>query len=283
MSNHPGILYVVATPLGNLADISARALEVLRSVDLIAAEDTRHSARLLRHYTIGTPLTSLHDHNERDKSASLITRLQNGESIALISDAGTPLVSDPGYHLVAAAQAADVVVSPVPGPCAAIAALSVSGLPSDAFVFEGFPPVKTQARRQWLAARRAEPRTLVFYESPHRIVVSLADMAAELGEARRAVIARELTKKFETVHGAPLGDLVRWVEADADQQKGEFVVLVEGAQVAERSEIEGEGERVLRVLLEELSVKQASSLAARLTGAKKSALYQRALQIKDGG
>lgn len=278
MSN-PGVLYVVATPIGNLDDLSPRALLTLNEVALIAAEDTRHSAKLLQHFGILTPVTAFHEHNEREKSAELIAVLLKGKGIALISDAGTPLVSDPGYRLVHAAHDAGIRVAPLPGACAAIAALSASGLPSDRFAFEGFPPVKSAARRSWLEALAREPRTLIFYESPHRILESLQDMAAVFGAARTAVYARELSKHFETVRHATLGELVEWVGGDPNQQRGEIVVLVHGAAALE-SEIQDEAARIVRILIKDLPVSQAAALAAEITGQKKNQLYELALQLK---
>lgn len=278
-----GILYIVATPLGNLGDMTPRAVETLTQVQVIAAEDTRHSLPLLRHFGIVTPCIALHDHNERERSAELITRLQAGENIALISDAGTPLISDPGYHLVRAAREHGLRVVPVPGPSALIAALSVSGLPTDRFVFEGFLPAKATARRQRLEELRIDSRTVVFFESGHRIVDSLQDMAQVLGLARRAVVARELTKIFETIQGDTLSGLCQWVQVDHHQQKGEFVVLVQGADRAENAAADAEAERIVRLLLNELPVKQAAALAAKITGQKKNFLYSMALKIIDDG
>lgn len=274
-----GTLYVVATPIGNLGDMTPRAIAVLQQVDLIAAEDTRHSGPLLQHFGITTSCIACHDHNERQIAAGLVERIQRGESIALISDAGTPLVSDPGYHLVRTAREAGVPVVPIPGASAMIAALSVSGLPSDRFSFEGFLPAKSAARRQRLQTLVDDSRTLIFYESTHRIEESLADMAEVFGVDRYAVIAREITKRFETVHGDTLANLIAWIDADANQTKGEFVVMVHGAEEREASEIDAESERVLKLLLEELPVKQAAALAAKITGAKKNALYQFALGL----
>lgn len=278
MSNR-GVLYVVATPIGNLDDLSPRALLTLNEVALIAAEDTRHSAKLLQHFGILTPVTAFHEHNEREKSAELITLVSQGKSIALISDAGTPLVSDPGYRLVHAAHAAAIRVVPLPGACAAIAALSASGMPSDRFAFEGFPPVKSAARRTWLEALARDARTLIFYESPHRILESLQDMVTVFGAARMAVYARELTKHFETVRHTSLGELVEWVGADPNQQRGEIVVLVHGASAVE-SENQGEAERIMRILIKDLPVSQAAALAAEITGIKKNQLYELALKLK---
>lgn len=276
-----GLLYVVATPIGNLADISARALHTLGSVQLIAAEDTRHSARLLHHYGIKTPCIALHEHNEREMSVTLLERLASGISIALICDAGTPLISDPGYHLVRGARAHHISVVPIPGACALISALSASGLPSDRFVFEGFLPAHAGPRKSRLEALKDEPRTLIFYESPHRVLECLIDLAATLGQDRPAVIARELTKTFETVHGASLAELCAWMQADNNQQKGEFVILVQGSIIT--GSMTGEAERIVRILLRELPLKQAAALAAEITGLKKNALYDYALSLKPNG
>jgi 16S rRNA (cytidine1402-2'-O)-methyltransferase len=281
VSNQPGILYVVATPIGNLDDLSPRALLTLNEVSLIAAEDTRHSSKLLRHFGILTPVIAFHEHNERDKAAELIAILGKGKSLALISDAGTPLVSDPGYRLVHAAHAAGIRVAPLPGACAAIVALSASGLPSDRFAFEGFPPAKSTARRAWFEALASEPRTIIVYESPHRIVESLHDMVMVFGETRTAVYARELTKQFETVRNATLGEIAHWVEGDSNQQRGEIVVLIHGAAPA-AAEASEDAARILRILIKELPVSQAAALAAEITGQKKNQLYELALQLKPG-
>ena len=267
-----GTLYVVATPIGHLGDLSVRALETLRTVDAICAEDTRHTRQLLSHFGVERPLLALHEHNEDAQAASLVRRLLDGESLALVSDAGTPLVSDPGYRLVRAARAAGLRVSPVPGACAAIAALSVAGLPSDRFVFEGFLPAKGAARRDRLARLVSESRTLLFYESGHRIEESLADMAAAFGPDRPAVLARELTKLFETVLGETLGALVEQVGADPHQRKGEFVVMVQGAGEDADARI-SEGRRVYATLSAHLPPSTAAKLAAELTGAPRKALY----------
>ncbi len=278
-----GVLYIVATPLGNLGDMTPRAVETLSHVQVIAAEDTRHSLPLLRHFGIATPCLALHDHNERERSGELIARLQAGESIALISDAGTPLISDPGYHLVHAAREQGLRVVPIPGPSALIAALSVAGLPTDRFVFEGFLPAKMAARRHRLEALRIEARTVVFFESGHRIVESLGDMVHVFGADRPAVVARELTKVFETIQGDALSGLCQWVQSDLHQQKGEFVVLVQGVIPAENEETTAETERIIRILLAELPVKQAAALAARITGQKRNFLYGMALRIAEHG
>lgn len=277
----PGTLYVVATPIGNLDDISARMLKTLQNVALIAAEDTRHSARLMQHFGINTPLIACHDHNERDQGLRLVERLLAGESIALISDAGTPLISDPGFHLVRAARAAGVPVVPVPGPCALVAALSAAGLPSDRFVFEGFLPARSSGRRQQLEALCEEPRTLIFYEAPHRLLESLRDMQTVFGDERVVVLARELTKTFETIKGAPLVELCAWVEADSNQQRGECVLLVEGWRAPEGEEsLSAEVLRILQLLLAELPLKRAAALAAEITGVRKNLLYQEALRLQ---
>ena len=274
MTQHAaGKLWIVATPIGNLDDLSARAQAILRQVDLVAAEDTRHSAALLQHYAISTRRIALHEHNEREASADLVQKMRNGAQIALISDAGTPLVSDPGFRLVRAAREAGCEVSPVPGPCAAIAALSAAGLPSDRFAFEGFLPAKASARRERLQALVAEPRTLIFYESSHRIVEALDDLAAVFGGDRHAVVARELTKLFETVLDGALADLTARIKADANQQRGEFVVLVAGAGDEADAARLAEGRRVFELLRKDLPPGRAAKLAAEITGAPRNALY----------
>jgi len=280
MTNRQGVLYVVATPIGNLRDISERAIATLKDVARIAAEDTRHSARLLSHYGIDTPMVAVHEHNEREITPQLLERLAAGDDLALISDAGTPLVSDPGFCLVRAARAAGYRVVPVPGPAACIAALSVSGLPADHFVFEGFLPVRPAARRKRLQALLREERTLVFHESSHRIVECLADMADILGAARPAVIARELTKLFETIESGDLAALLAWLQADPNQQKGEFVVLVQGAPPSGDDALDETARRVLEVLVAELPLRQAAALAAKITGVSRNALYAQALALK---
>lgn len=268
----PGTLHIVATPIGNLGDLSPRALETLRSVAAICAEDTRHTRQLLSHFGLERPLLALHQHNEDAQAAQLIARLQAGDSLALVSDAGTPLVSDPGFRLVRAARAAGIRVSPVPGACAAIAALSVAGLASDRFAFEGFLPAKASARRERLARLATEPRTLLFYESAHRIEEALADMAAAFGDERPAVLARELTKLFETVLDGSLAQLRERVAADPNQRKGEFVVMIEGAGEDADAQIV-EGRRLYAKLSEYLKPSQAAKLAAELSGAPRKALY----------
>ncbi|MCR4347580.1 MAG: 16S rRNA (cytidine(1402)-2'-O)-methyltransferase [Sulfuricaulis sp.] len=282
-SINQGTLYVVATPIGNLEDMAPRAVRTLSEVDLIAAEDTRHSGKLLRHFGIGTKTEAIHEHNERNQVPRLIEILKGGKSIAFITDAGTPLVSDPGFHLVRAARQAGIRVTPVPGACAAIAALSAAGLPSDRFVFEGFPPAKSVARRAVFEKLCEEGRTLIFYESPHRILESLKDMSEVFGDGREAVLARELTKQFETLHSATLAELLEWVGRDANQQLGEFVILIHGVPRVEQSAVDEETGRVLKILLEELPVKQAAALAAKITGLKKNKLYEHALALKRDG
>lgn len=267
-----GTLFIVATPIGNLGDLTPRALETLRSVAAICAEDTRRSGQLLSHFGVATPLLALHEHNEDALAQRVVERLSAGDSLALVSDAGTPLVSDPGFRLVRAARAAGIKVSPLPGACAAIAALSVAGLPSDRFTFEGFMPAKASARREHLQRLAGETRTLVFYESSHRIAESLADMRAAFGDERPAVLARELTKLFETVLDGTLADLHAQVEADDNQRKGEFVVMVQGAGDDLDARLV-EGRRVYGLLSQHLPPSAAAKLAAEITGAPRKALY----------
>lgn len=267
-----GTLHVVATPIGNLGDLSPRALETLRAVAAICAEDTRHTRQLLAHYGIEQTLIALHEHNEAGLAERIVARLRAGESLALVSDAGTPLVSDPGFRLVAAARAAGIRVSPIPGPSALIAALSVAGLPSDRFSFEGFLPAKAGARRERLAELAAEPRTLIFYESSHRIEDALVDAVAVIGADRPAAIARELTKLFETVLSGSLGELQARVAADPDQRKGEFVLLIQGITDETEAKLI-EGRRIYAKLIEHLPPSTAAKLAAELSGAPRKELY----------
>jgi len=273
-----GILYIVATPLGNLQDISARAVETLKAVNVIAAEDTRHSRKLLQHFGINTAMLALHEHNEEQQCAKLIKRLLNGEAIALISDAGTPLVSDPGYHLVRAAHDNGVLVVPIPGPCALITALSAAGLPSDRFVFEGFLPVKQGKRQTALHVVAEEARTIIYYEAPHRIVATITDIVEVLGPDRHIVIARELTKIHETIYGANASALLDWLLADENRQRGEFVILIAGATKKNDLQDLQDAERILKILLDELPAKQAVSLAAKITGQRKNLLYDMSLR-----
>jgi 16S rRNA (cytidine1402-2'-O)-methyltransferase len=274
-------LYIVATPIGNLADISQRAIEVLQQVDLIAAEDTRHSSHLLQHYAIKTPSISLHEHNEQQRSEELLNRLQQGESIALISDAGTPLISDPGYRLVSLVRQHDIKVVPVPGSCALITALSASGLTSDRFSFEGFLPAKASTRRQVLESLQHETRTMIFYESPRRLLSSLNEIGQVMGLDRKVCLARELTKLHETIITLPIAELIEWVGSDSNQQRGECVVLVDGAVVEESGD--EEVRRTLTVLLEDLPVKRAAAMTAKLLNVSKNKAYELALKIQQQG
>jgi len=281
VSNDPGgVLYVVATPIGNREDFSPRAQRVLAEVDLVAAEDTRHSGRLLAAFGIRATLRAFHEHNEERLVPELIRQLCEGKRVALISDAGTPLISDPGFTLVRACHEAGVRVVPVPGPSAAIAALSVSGLPSDRFRFEGFLPRTGAKRREALAGLRAERATLIFYEAPHRLEQMLADVAEVLGAERRAVLTRELTKVHETVLPASLGELVRRVAEDPEQRLGEIVLIVAGNSAEAGGPERQSVDDLLKILLDYLPVKQAAAAAARATGEKKNALYERALQLR---
>ena len=257
-----------------------RAIEVLQCADLVAAEDTRHSQRLLSHFNIDTPLVAYHDHSDDRRTAQILERLEQGQTIALISDAGTPLISDPGYRLVREARARGIRVVPVPGACAFVAALSAAGLPSDRFSFEGFLPSKSGARERVLESLAREERTMVFYEAPHRVLDTLQAMAAVFGAEREAVIARELTKAFETFHLAPLAELCDWVAADSNQRRGEIVLLVRGAERKQGAELDVEAERVMKLLLGELPPKRAAALAAEITGVSKKALYNWSLEQK---
>lgn len=275
-----GTLFVVATPIGNLDDLSSRAREVLASVDLVAAEDTRVTGRLLSHFGIECRLSALHEHNEKDRAGDLIRRLRAGESIALVCDAGTPLISDPGFNFVRSAHAAGITVSPVPGPSALVAALSASGLPTDRFTFEGFLPAKKGARAERLRALQDESRPMIFYESVHRIDDSLADMIATFGGDRDAFIGRELTKLHEQSVAAPLAELAAMIAGGDIPAKGEFVVIVAGAE--DRPTSAADVDRLLGVLLEALPGKQAADIAARVTGGSRNAIYQRMLELKDG-
>lgn len=267
-----GTLWIVATPIGNLADISSRAVELLGRVAIVAAEDTRHTAQLLSHCGVRANLVSCHDHNESEQVPGLIARLLAGDDVALVSDAGTPLVSDPGFRLVRSAHQNSIAVRTVPGPCAAIAALSVAGIATDRFAFEGFLPQKSAARIAALDSLAGEPRTLVFYESRHRIDEMLADAVRVLGPDRPAALARELTKLHETVLRLPLGELAAAVAADAEQRLGECVVVIEGAPAAVDGSLR-EGERVMRLLLREMTPSRAARMAAEITGASRRALY----------
>jgi 16S rRNA (cytidine1402-2'-O)-methyltransferase len=272
-----GTLFVVATPIGNLEDLSPRACRTLAEVDLVAAEDTRHTGRLLSHLGVKTRQIALHEHNEARAAAAVIEHLKGGKSVALVSDAGTPLVSDPGYRLVRAAHENGIAVAPVPGPSAVTAALSVSGLPTDRFAFEGFPPAKQAARRKWLQARAADERTLVFFEAVHRIAATLADMADVFGAEREAFLGRELTKLHEQCVVASLGELLGEVSTGTITSKGEFVIAVQGASGVAGSSLDTD--RLLSELLELVPAKQAAAIAARVTGGRRNALYERVLEL----
>ncbi len=279
MSARPS-LYLVATPIGNLADLSQRARETLAAVDLVAAEDTRHTRQLLMHLGLDKPLVSLHEHNERTRARELVARVTGGVNLALVSDAGTPLISDPGYVLVTEALAAGVNIIPIPGPCAAITALSAAGLPTDRFCFEGFLPARDAPRRAALEALRAESRTLVFYEAPHRLAESLADLAQAFGEARRASVARELTKLHETLYHDTLGGLAARAQRDVDMVRGEAVIVVAGAPAAAPEEARKATRALLALLLEELPVSRAVDLAVRYTGGRRNEVYALALELR---
>ncbi|WP_029363337.1 16S rRNA (cytidine(1402)-2'-O)-methyltransferase [Herbaspirillum lusitanum] len=275
-------LYVLATPIGNVCDVTLRALHVLAIADAVACEDTRNTSHLLTRYGISQTLIAAHEHNEREAAAKIIERLHAGQRVALVSDAGTPAVSDPGARVVDAVRAAGLRVIPLPGASAAITALSASGLTDERFHFVGFLPAKTRQRETALQELVELPAALVFYEAPHRIVETIDALLLAFGPERHVVLGRELTKLFETVHRCPLAEAPSWLAEDANRQRGEFVVLVEGAPAA-GDDNDAEAERVLRILLEELPLKQAAGLAAQITGQKKNALYERALQIKDAG
>lgn len=276
-----GQLYIVATPIGNLQDISPRAISTLHNVDVIAAEDTRHSGHLLKQLDVNTHCIALHEHNEKHMAERLIQQIAEGQNIALISDAGTPLVSDPGYYLVKLAHQHHIKVSPVPGPSALIAALSAAGLATDRFCFEGFVPSRSGQRNSFYAQRAEEVRTMVFYETPHRIVASLRDLCAQFGQDRKVVMARELTKTFETIHNDSAAKLLDWVIADTNQQKGEIVLVVQGFEEIKQDSISEFHQHVLSTLLKELSLKQAVQLAVEITGEKKKKLYNFALMLKE--
>ncbi|MDI9246273.1 16S rRNA (cytidine(1402)-2'-O)-methyltransferase [Marinobacter sp. CHS3-4] len=276
-----GILYIVATPIGNLEDISARAIAVLSSVSLIAAEDTRHSGRLLQALGVDTRMMALHDHNERDRAQQLLSKLESGEDIALISDAGTPLISDPGFVLVREARRRGLQVSPVPGPSAIISALCAAGLPTDRFAFEGFLPAKKGGRCAILERLVSESATLVFYESPHRILDSVADIAEVMGADRELVIARELTKTFETFYSGAASEVLQSLRQDPHGSRGEFVIMVAGAVKDAADEGMEEADRLLKLLLPELPVKKVAKIVADITGKSKNDLYQRALSLKE--
>ncbi|RSD32238.1 16S rRNA (cytidine(1402)-2'-O)-methyltransferase [Vibrio pectenicida] len=279
--NEVPALYIVPTPIGNLGDITQRALDVLTNVDLIAAEDTRHTGKLLSHFGISTKTFALHDHNEQQKAQVLVEKVLAGYSIALVSDAGTPLISDPGYHVVTKCRQAGVKVVPLPGPCAVVTALSASGLPSDRFSFEGFLPAKSKGRKDKFLEILTVERTCVFYESPHRILDSLRDMLEIIGPEREVVLARELTKTFETIQGLPLAKLVEWVAVDENQQRGEMVLLIHGYRVVADDSLPEEATRALTILTKELPLKKAAALTAEIYNLKKNALYKWGLEHLD--
>ncbi|OZN25755.1 16S rRNA (cytidine(1402)-2'-O)-methyltransferase [Actinobacillus seminis] len=274
MNNLSGILYIVATPIGNLQDMTARALDIFNQVDLIAAEDTRHSGLLLNHYGIKKPFFALHDHNEQQKADLLVEKLRQGNHIALISDAGTPLISDPGFHVVRKCRQAGIRVVPLPGACAAITALCASGIASDRFCFEGFLPAKSKARRDKLTELADEARTLIFYESTHRILDSLADIETVLGTERYVVLAREITKTWETIIGDEVGRLRIWLAEDPNRTKGEMVLIIEGKSAEPNAEFSPQAIKALQLITQELPLKKASAIVAELYGYKKNALYQ---------
>ncbi|VEJ08637.1 16S rRNA (cytidine(1402)-2'-O)-methyltransferase [Actinobacillus delphinicola] len=278
MQKTAGILYIVPTPIGNLQDITQRALQIFEEVDLIAAEDTRHSGLLLSHYGIKKPFFALHDHNEQQKAAALVEKLSQGSNIALVSDAGTPLISDPGFHLVRACRQAGIKVVPLAGACAAITALSAAGIPSDRFCFEGFLPAKSKGRLDRLNTVADETRTMIFYESTHRILQTLADMRTVFGGERYVVLARELTKTWETIVGDTFDNLIPWLEEDANRTKGEMVVIVEGKTEVENDEIPANAQKALALLVKELPLKKAAAITAELYDVKKNQLYQWGLE-----
>jgi 16S rRNA (cytidine1402-2'-O)-methyltransferase len=275
-----GILYVVATPIGNLGDITLRALEILKSVDAIAAEDTRHSSGLLNHFGISKKLIAVHEHNEQQSAEKLLAQLKSGENIALVTDAGTPAVSDPGAIVVKIVREAGIKVVPIPGASAVVAALSASGISQNGFYFHGFLPASGAARRKILEQLKAQTVTLVLYEAPHRIIECVEDIAKVLGDERRVTFCRELTKTFETIYTCPVSLASAWLQADANQQRGEFVLLIEAAPAVDAQEISEEAQRVLKCLLAELPLKQAVSLATEITNLKKNDLYEFALDLK---
>ncbi|PAV02577.1 16S rRNA (cytidine(1402)-2'-O)-methyltransferase [Arsenophonus sp. ENCA] len=273
-------LYIVTTPIGNLDDITLRALQILKQVDFIAAEDTRRTGLLLQHFAINTRMISLHDHNEQQKTDQLIPQLKQGLSIALVSDAGTPLINDPGYHLVKSCRQAGILVVPLPGPCAAITALSAAGIASDRFCYEGFLPAKRKSRQEVLQALTEESRTLIFYESPHRLLDTLADMVAIWGAERYVVLARELTKTWESIHGLPVGELLDWVKVDENRSRGEMVLVVQGYRTPQKDEvaISSEVKKTLALLQQSLPLKKAAAITAEIYGLKKNALYKYSLE-----
>ena len=275
-----GELYLVATPIGDMTDIAPRALDILNTVDIVAVEDKRRSSRLFSHFGIKTPMISYHDHSEEKQVKKIIDELLCGKSVALISDAGTPLISDPGFKLVNAAKDKSIKVSPIPGPCALIAAISASGLPSDRFIFEGFLPSKSIPRVTKIQNISADSRTIIFYEAPHRILETLIDMIKVIGPSRKIVLARELTKTYETFISGTLKGVLEIIEKDLNQQKGEIVIVLAGADSSEKKIETQDSKRILSVLLEDLPLKQAVSLGSRITGVQKNIFYKLALDLK---
>lgn len=278
MSIIKGALYIVATPIGNLEDLSPRAKMVLENVDLIVAEDTRHSKPMLNQYGIKTKIRAYHDYNERTLAPVLIQQLQAGASIALISDAGTPLICDPGYHLLVAAHAAEIKVIPIPGPSALISALSVAGFSSEKFIFEGYLPAKKTARRQRLQLLKNETRTIVFYEAPHRILACIEDAISCFGSERQAVVAKEITKLHENIQRATLAGILGWLSSDRDLSKGEFVVVIQGDK-ADQFDTQ-EANRVLKILLADHSVKEAAKLTSEIMQGNRNVIYKLAMDLK---
>ena len=273
-------LYIVATPIGNLADISQRALDILTQVDVIACEDTRHTQKLLNNFSIKNKTLSMHDHNERQRQEYIAELLQQGQSVALVSDAGTPLISDPGFHLVRHCRSLGLSVSPIPGACAAISALSVAGVPTDRFTFEGFLPSKSGARKSTLANLINETRTMVFYDAPRRAIDTIADIVETLGGDRYVVICRELTKTFETIHSDSAENLLYWLKEDSNQLKGEMVLIIEGYH-QDPTAISANVIATLKLLLAEMKPKKACAIAAEIHGVKKNSLYDFALSLKN--
>ena len=274
-----GSLYIIATPIGNLSDITLRAIETLKNVDLVLAEDTRHSKKLFDHYEIKSPLTAFHEHNENEKASGIISEINSGKSIALISDAGTPLISDPGYQLVSEAKKIGINVIPIPGPNAAIAALSSSGIASSSFSFFGFLPAKQASRLKLLKTKRSLDETIIFYESPKRILATIKDMMAVFGETRRVCLAKELTKSFETILNDNLIALIDYLESDPSHQKGEFVLIVSPDDKIDFDEAKSELEKILPILCDEMGASKASKLASKITGLDKKYCYQKAINL----
>ncbi len=277
--NKVAVLYIIATPIGNLNDISVRAIETLKSVDIILAEDTRHSKKLLSHYNISTPIQSYHEHNERKKASSVIDSLKSGLKVALISDAGTPLISDPGYVLVKQAKDSGIEVSPIPGPSALISALSASGIASDSFSFFGFLPTKSTARVKAIAAIAHAEETVIFYESPKRVLASAIEISSVLGGDRLVCFAKEISKSFETIITATIAEVINYLESKTEHQKGEFVIIISAADKKKRSQSEKQLDKILPILLSEMGASKAAKIASKITGIDKKYCYQRAIDL----